>query len=102
MGSIFYVPVLGVGEFGALPGTKLALDAGAPDELCGVVGRIDPQIRKQPLTLVVGSEREGLPEHVLASCDHVARIPINTHSLNAAMAATVALYELRNRRITAA
>jgi TrmH family RNA methyltransferase len=63
------------------------------------MGHIDPRISKEALTIVVGAERAGLPEQVLTACDHVARIPIATHSLNAAMAATVALYELR--RITA-
>ena len=37
----------------------------------------------------------GLPDDVLAACDDVAHIPIaHADSLNAAMAATVALYEL--------
>ena len=47
-----------------------------------------------PLTILVGAERAGLPQDVVAACDHVARIPIRSESLNAAMAATVALYEL--------
>ena len=46
------------------------------------------------LTLLVGAEREGLPPAVLAACERVARIPIASESLNAAMAATVALYEV--------
>ena len=47
------------------------------------------------VTLVVGAEREGLPADVVAACDDVAHIPIaHADSLNAAMAATVALYEL--------
>jgi TrmH family RNA methyltransferase len=47
---------------------------------------------------VVGAEREGLSDDVLAACDAVAHIPIaHADSLNAAMAATIALYELRNR-----
>ncbi len=46
---------------------------------------------------MVGAEREGLPEDVVAAADHVAQIPIQSHSLNAAMAATVALYELSHR-----
>jgi TrmH family RNA methyltransferase len=50
------------------------------------------------LTLVVGAERAGLPERVVAACDRVAHIPIATESLNAAMAATIALYELRMPR----
>jgi TrmH family RNA methyltransferase len=44
---------------------------------------------------VVGAEREGLSDDVLAACDGVAHIPIaHADSLNAAMAATVALYQL--------
>ena len=40
------------------------------------------------------------PAEVVATADVVAHIPIATHSLNAAMAATVALYEMT--RITPA
>ena len=36
-------------------------------------------------------------EHVIAACDEVAHIPIRSESLNAGMAATVALYELDRR-----
>jgi TrmH family RNA methyltransferase len=46
------------------------------------------------VTLVVGAERAGLPEDVVAACDRAAHIPINNESLNAAMAATLAMYEL--------
>ena len=45
------------------------------------------------MTLLVGAERDGLPREIVSAADHVAHIPIATHSLNAAMAATVALYE---------
>ncbi len=53
------------------------------------------------ITLLVGAEREGLPDAVIAAADTAARIPIATESLNAAIAASVALYEL-TRRISAA
>ncbi|MFZ1927420.1 MAG: RNA methyltransferase [Solirubrobacteraceae bacterium] len=46
------------------------------------------------LTLLVGAEREGLPNEVVEVCERVAHIPISTESLNAAMAVTVALYEM--------
>jgi len=46
------------------------------------------------VTLVIGAERDGLPPDVVAVCDRVAHIPIGSESLNAAMAATVALYEM--------
>jgi tRNA G18 (ribose-2'-O)-methylase SpoU len=42
----------------------------------------------------VGAERGGLPEEVVRTADAVVHIPIATESLNAAMAATVALYEV--------
>ncbi len=35
-----------------------------------------------------------VPEDVLAGCDAIAHIPIASESLNAAMAATIALYEV--------
>ena len=49
---------------------------------------------------VVGSEREGLPEDVLATCDVAARIPTSgpAESLNVAAAGAIALYEWSRRR----
>ena len=47
-----------------------------------------------PVTLLIGAEREGLPEEIVAACERTAHIPIEAESLNAAMAATVALYEM--------
>jgi len=76
---------------GELPGELVALASGAERELRG--GRR----AARPLTLLVGAERDGLPAEVLAACDRVARIPIACDSLNAAMAATVALYEMTRR-----
>jgi TrmH family RNA methyltransferase len=50
--------------------------------------------------LLVGAERLGLPEELVESADHVARIPQadGADSLNAAAAATVALYEAVRQR----
>jgi TrmH family RNA methyltransferase len=92
MGAVFEVPLARAEGVQELPGERLALAAGRGDALQGpAVGEV---------TLVVGAERTGLPPEVLAACDRVAHIPIHTESLNAAMAATVALYELH--RIAAA
>ncbi len=49
------------------------------------------------ISVLIGAERQGLPEDVLAVCDEVARIPIATESLNAGIAASIALYELARR-----
>jgi 23S rRNA (guanosine2251-2'-O)-methyltransferase len=60
-----------------------------------------PQAR-DPLVLVIGSEGEGLSRLARQSCDVLAAIPITSamESLNASVAAGIALYEvtrLRNR-----
>jgi len=86
MGAIFSVPVVRVRGVDELPGRRVALDAGA--------GRPLAELDAREVTLVVGAEREGLPDAVLAECDEVCHIPIATESLNAAMAATVAMYEV--------
>jgi TrmH family RNA methyltransferase len=87
MGAIFTVPLARAAP-GELPGTVLALDAGGETRLSDL--KLDGEV-----SLLVGAERAGLPEELLEQADVVARIPIANHSLNAAMAATVALYELR-------
>jgi TrmH family RNA methyltransferase len=53
----------------------------------------------EPLTFVLGAEREGLPGDVLARCDAAATIAVaaETESLNVAAAGAVALYEARRR-----
>jgi RNA methyltransferase, TrmH family len=83
MGAIFEVPVARVEDVAALPGPRVALVARAGEPLAGPATG----------TLLVGAEREGLPDDVVAACDEVRHIPIESESLNAAMAATVALYE---------
>jgi TrmH family RNA methyltransferase len=83
MGAIFTVAVArgGVDE---LPFERVALVPGAGQPLRGPLPNA---------TLLVGSERDGLPVEVVAACERIAHIPISGDSLNAAMAATVALYE---------
>jgi TrmH family RNA methyltransferase len=57
---------------------------------------------RRPTLFVVGAERHGLPEELVASADALAAIPQNrdAESLNAAAAATVALYEAVRQRST--
>jgi len=86
MGAIFGVPVARVAAVAELPGERVALVAREGEPLRGPVSR--------DVTLVVGAEREGLPADVVAACDRVAHIPISSESVNAAMAATIGLYEL--------
>jgi TrmH family RNA methyltransferase len=83
MGAVFAVPVARARSIDELPGETVALVAREGAALAGPAAG----------TLVVGAEREGLDAAVVAACDRVAHIPIASESLNAAMAATVALYE---------
>jgi RNA methyltransferase, TrmH family len=89
MGAIFDVPVVRAARVEELPGRKVAL---APRS-----GRALAELEPGDVTLVVGAEREGLPAAAVAACDEVAHIPIRSESLNAAMAATIGLYEVAGR-----
>ena len=84
MGSIFDRPPARA-TIDELDGKKVALDATAERELRDVDVTA-------PVVLVLGSERGELPDGLEA-----VRIPVHADSLNVAMAATVALYEVANR-----
>ena len=94
MGALFGVPLARYTTVEELPGTVVALDAHAEEPIAELTA-------EGPLTLLVGAERAGLPKDVLTSCDRVVRIPIHSESLNAAMAATVALYEVTRGAVAA-
>lgn len=86
MGAVFQVPVARAASVAELPGETIALDAHA--DAGGLQGPL-----AGPATLLVGAERAGLPPELVAECDRTVRIAIRSESLNAAMAATIALYE---------
>jgi TrmH family RNA methyltransferase len=90
MGSTFRVPLL---DFELREAVALVSSGGEPlDEL-----ELD-----RYRTFVLGAEREGLPDEVLARCDIRATIPVqNVESLNVAMAGTIALYaHSRHKAVT--
>lgn len=60
----------------------------------------DLELATSPLVLAVGSEGRGLSRIVAQSCDVLVRIPIaaRTESLNAGLAAGIALYEIATIR----
>ncbi len=88
-GAIFRVP------------TAAFEDAGRPR--IGLVARGGTPLAElelsEPMTFVLGAEREGLPDDLLRDCDALATIPQSEHaeSLNVAVAGAIALYE-RSRR----
>jgi TrmH family RNA methyltransferase len=83
-GSIFRVPLT---DFSAKGAVALVAHDAPP------LSEVDPALSR----FVLGSEREGLPEDVVAVCAASATIPLSGHaeSLNVAMAGTIALYDWR-------
>ena len=87
MGAIFAMRIARASAVAQLPGRVVGLALGSLPVLRGP--------REGELTLLVGGEREGLPGEVLEECAEVRSIAQAAgDSLNAAMAATVALYEV--------
>ena len=83
-GAIFRVPLLGWDE---LPHRRIALVATGGEPLTGV--SLDP-----PLSFLLGSERDGLPEDLATQCCKVTiALPGAAESLNVAAAGAIALYE---------
>lgn len=66
----------------------------------GTVDLAHLDLATEPLVLVVGSEGKGLSRLVRETCDVLVRIPMasSTESLNAGVAAGIALYEIDRRR----
>jgi TrmH family RNA methyltransferase len=86
-GAVFRVPLAGFDE---PSGKRVALvsHGGTP------LARLDTGV---PVTYVLGAERDGLPDDLVAACDETATIPLaeGAESLNVAVAAAIALYEHR-------
>jgi RNA methyltransferase, TrmH family len=99
MGAVFAVLLARADSVAALPGIKIALVPGAGVPLAELWRSTPAYVMSsaKDVTLLVGAERDGLPAEVVAGADHLAHIPIATDSLNAAMAAAIALYELSRR-----
>jgi TrmH family RNA methyltransferase len=89
-GAVFRVPLAGFDE---PSGTRVALVShrGRP------LAELDPGV---PVTYVLGAERQGLPDDVVAACDELATVPLapGAESLNVAVAGAIALYEHRRGR----
>jgi len=88
-GAVFRVPLSAWDE---APGRRIALVAHGGEPLSTVA--VEP-----PLTFLLGAEREGLPEEVVARSHEAVTIPLpgDAESLNVAAAGAIALYELWRR-----
>jgi RNA methyltransferase, TrmH family len=91
MGAVFRVQLA---DFDEAPGPRIALVPRG--------GRPLAELEfGERVTFVLGAERAGLPDDVLADCDEAVSIPVaaGAESLNVASAGAIALYELGRRAI---
>jgi len=100
-GALARVPVAQAGNLAAaLVGYQEAGLFAVGLSVDGEVPVSDTELADGPLVLVVGSEGRGLSRLVAQRCDVLARIPMpgRAQSLNAGVAAGIALYEVARRR----
>ena len=85
VGAIFRVPLLAL-EDAPKPWIALAAHGGRPLQQLELSG---------PVTFLLGAEREGLPDELVAQSNEVVTIPTSgaAESLNVAAAGAIALYE---------
>ena len=92
MGSIFHAPVAReidtVAFLGRASGTGFATAAAVPER-----GEGPSEAFGGRVVVVVGAEGSGLPPEVVETCDARVTVPSRAASLNAAVAASILLYE---------
>ncbi|MGC9335598.1 MAG: TrmH family RNA methyltransferase [Anaerolineae bacterium] len=106
MGSLFALPIVRLEEEGMLgPWYGQVRASGLPLRVVATSAQ-GPQIYfdvdyQEPLVLLVGSERRGLPEHVRRQADAVVRLPMagSATSLNVSAAAAALIYEVVRQRM---
>jgi len=96
MGSIFHAPVareLETFEFlGRASEAGFATAAAVPEG-----GVAPPAVSGERVMIVVGAEGSGLPREVVGACEMRVSVPSRAASLNAAVAASILLYEAYTR-----
>jgi 23S rRNA (guanosine2251-2'-O)-methyltransferase len=101
-GALAHLPVVRVtnlvrslGEAKAAGWWVLGLDAGGDEETT------DSPLLDEPVVVVVGAEGDGLARLTREACDALVRLPMRGRvaSLNASVAAAVALYDVTRRQV---
>ena len=96
MGSIFHAPI--AREVRPLAFLKEAEASGFITVAALSEGtQLSSSLSAEKLVIVVGAEGAGLPEEVISACQSAVTIPVLAESLNAAVAASILLYETYNR-----
>lgn len=96
MGSIFHPPI--AREVLSLPFLEQAEASGFVTTAAVPRGGESPSLLPaEKLIIVVGAEGTGLPEEIISACQQRVKIPALAASLNAAVAASILLYEAYSR-----
>jgi TrmH family RNA methyltransferase len=96
MGSIFHAPI--AREVISLPFLEEAQASGFTTTAALPYGGERPSsLPAEKLVIVVGAEGTGLPEEAISACKRRVTVPALAASLNAAVAASILLYEAYNR-----
>ena len=96
MGSIFHAPI--AREVISLPFLEEAQASGFTTTAAVPYGGERPSsLPAEKLVIVVGAEGTGLPEEAISACKRQVTVPALAASLNAAVAASILLYEAYNR-----
>ncbi len=96
MGSIFHTPISReVDPFSLLE----EAEAAGFTSVAAIVreGEQPSSLPADKLVILVGAEGSGLPEEVVSACEKMVKIRVLAESLNAAVAASILLYEAYNR-----
>ncbi len=106
MGSLFALPVVTLAEQSALPAWYADLRAAGLPVLVLASSAHGPRLCfeadcRQPLVLLLGSERAGLPDRARQAADLVVRLPMagRATSLNVSAAAAALVYEVLRQRL---
>lgn len=96
MGSIFHVPI--ARELESLDLLRAVREEGFAS-FAAVLrdGKMPQSLPDGKVVIAVGSEGSGLPEDVMSACERRVTIPSMAASLNAAVAASILLYEAYSR-----
>jgi RNA methyltransferase, TrmH family len=96
MGSIFHAPV--AREVESFEFLERAAEADFATVAAVPDSGVDPrEMSGAKVVIVVGAEGAGLPEEVIRTCETRVTIPSRAASLNAAVAASILLYEAHSR-----
>ncbi|WP_336287613.1 TrmH family RNA methyltransferase [Bartonella sp. CB60] len=102
MGSIFSIPLYRFDESAFLDWSAHFEGTIIGTHLKGTVDYRKISFKNGPIILLMGNEKQGLPDILASRCDKLARIPQSgrADSLNLAVATAIMLYEIRRSYLT--